>query len=247
MSERMSAGDPQVEPTGEQPKKGGPESRPDPWGVKRAENLLTSLNGVLSARVEVSPIGEVTAVHILSQAGTSPKQMVRNIESALLAQLGLKVDHRKISVAQTAEVKPIEALEQTAVKAQANRRQIVFQGIDVEPVGSLRVKMRVTLQVRGQNGEAEDEVADTKKSRMQGAARACVALLDRLLPESTIELEGLRMSEQFEGQIVVCGVRTVAGRDTKLLTGSAVVTESLEQAAVLAVLDATNRWLAART
>ena len=82
---------------------------------------------------------------------------------------------------------------------------------------------------------------------MQGAARACVALLDRSLPESTMELEGLRMLEQFERQLVVCGVRTVAGRDTKLLSGSSVVTESLEQAAVLAVLDATNRWLGTRT
>jgi hypothetical protein len=246
MSEAMSASDPQLEPTGEAPKTRR-DSRPDPWGVKRAENLLTSLQGVLSARVEVSPIGEVTAVHILSQAGIMPKQMVRNIESALLAQLGLKVDHRKISVAQTADVKPIEALEQSAVFEQASRRQIVFKGIDVEPIGSLRVNMRVTLQVRGVDGEAEDEVADTKKSRMQGAARACVALLDRSLPESTIELEGLKVMEQFEAQVIVCGVRTVAGRDTRLLAGSAVVTESLEQAAVLAVLDATNRWLMART
>nr|MDH3571900.1 hypothetical protein [Gemmatimonadota bacterium] len=64
---------------------------PDPWGVRRAENLLTSLQGVLSARIEVSPIGEVTAVHVLTGAGSSPKQMVRNVESALLAQLGLKI------------------------------------------------------------------------------------------------------------------------------------------------------------
>ncbi len=47
---------------------------PDPWGVRRAEGLLTSLQGVLSARVEVSPMGEVTAVHVLTHAGASPKQ-----------------------------------------------------------------------------------------------------------------------------------------------------------------------------
>ena len=58
-----------------------------------------------------TPLGEVSEVHILAQAGLQPKQLVRNIESALLAQLGLKVDHRKISIAQTAEVRPIEALE----------------------------------------------------------------------------------------------------------------------------------------
>ena len=72
-----------------------PEGVPDPWGVRRAENLLTSLEGILSARVVTTPLGEVSEVHILAQAGLAPKQLVRNIESALLAQLGLKVDHRK--------------------------------------------------------------------------------------------------------------------------------------------------------
>ena len=82
------------------------DNAPDPWGVRRAENLLTSLEGVLSARVVTTPLGEVSEVHVLAQAGLQPKQLVRNIESALLAQLGLKVDHRKISIAQTAEVRP---------------------------------------------------------------------------------------------------------------------------------------------
>ena len=98
---------------------GGLESPPDPWGVRRAENLLTSLEGVLSARVVTTPLGEVSEVHVLAAAGLSPKQLVRNIESALLAQLGLKIDHRKISVAQTADVRPIEALESGAVRERA--------------------------------------------------------------------------------------------------------------------------------
>ena len=48
-------------------------SSPDPWGVRRAENLLTSLQDVLSARIEVSPTGEVMAVHILTSAGISSR------------------------------------------------------------------------------------------------------------------------------------------------------------------------------
>src|SRR5215470_12524731 len=87
----------------------GPDGLPDPWGVRRAENLLTSLEGVLSARVVTTPLGEVSEIHVLAQSGLAPKQIVRNIESALLAQLGLRVDHRKISIAQTAEVQPLEA------------------------------------------------------------------------------------------------------------------------------------------
>ena len=108
----------------------GPGPIPDPWGVRRAENLLTSLEGILSARVVTTPLGEVSEIHILAQAGLQPKQLVRNIESALLAQLGLKVDHRKISIAQTADVRPIEALERDAVRDRVLQRGLLFENLE---------------------------------------------------------------------------------------------------------------------
>src|SRR5947209_2010840 len=97
---------------------------PDPWGVKRAENLIASLTGVLSARVVVTPLGEVSEIHVLTMSDMHPKQVVRNIESALMAQLGMKIDHRKISVAQTADVRPIEQMQEEAVRSRANKRVV---------------------------------------------------------------------------------------------------------------------------
>ena len=76
-----------------------------------------------------TPLGEVSEVHILAQAGLAPKQLVRNIESALLAQLGLKVDHRRISIAQTADVKPIEALERDTVRDKVLQRALLFESV----------------------------------------------------------------------------------------------------------------------
>ena len=90
-------------------------------------------DGILSARVVVTPQGEVTEVHVLTLSDVQPKQVVRNIESALMAQLGLKIDHRKISVAQTADVRPIEALQHEAIAARAKRRVVVFRGLEVRP------------------------------------------------------------------------------------------------------------------
>lgn len=217
--------------------------RPDPWGVKRAENLLTSLQGVLSARVVVSPIGEVTEIHILAQSGISPKQIVRNVESALLAHLGLKVDHRKISVAQTAEVRPIEALEGTAVRDQARRRGVVYRGLDVRPAGARRVELVVGLWVDGEDVTGSEEAADTPRARIQGASRAAVAAIDKVLPSFTFEFEGVKLIEAFDTELVVAGVHVLDGRVSTLLVGTAATRDSAEQAAVLAVLDATNRWV----
>src|SRR5215211_4122517 len=134
------------------------ESIPDPWGVRRAENLLTSLEGILSARVVTTPLGEVSEVHVLAHAGLAPKQLVRNIESALLAQLGLKIDHRKISIAQTADVKPIEALERESVREQVLQRAVLFEALSVAPgKRPHRIAITVTLSYRGRTEFAEEE------------------------------------------------------------------------------------------
>lgn len=224
-----------------------PEGVPDPWGVRRAENLLTSLEGILSARVVTTPLGEVSEVHVLAQAGLSPKQLVRNIESALLAQLGLKIDHRKISIAQTAEVKPIEALEKDAVRDRVLQRALLFENLAVAPGRRPhRILITVTLSYHGQTDAAEEETADTPRSRVEAAAKASVTVVDRLLMDSSIALEGAKIVEAFDREFAFVAVQGLGGRETILMTGTSEIKESAERAAVFAVLDATNRWTEAR-
>ena len=216
---------------------------PDPWGVRRAENLLTSLEGVLSARVVTTPLGEVTEVHVLANAGLAPKQLVRNIESALLAQLGLRVDHRKISIAQTADVRPIETLDRHAVHARSMHRGVLFEGLMLQPGRRpQRTMVQVALNCEGKSEAGEEEAPDTARGRLEAAARATVGVLDRLLPKGSMLLEGARLIQALERDVVFAAVQATSGRNTVLLTGTAEVRESPEQAAVLAVLDATNRW-----
>jgi len=220
---------------------------PDPWGVRRAENLLTSLEGVLSARVVTTPLGEVSEVHVLAQAGLPAKQLVRNIESALLAQLGLRVDHRKISIAQTADVKPIETLDRHAVRERSLRRPVLFEGLSVSAGRrAQRLVVQVSLSFEGRQEGAEEEAPDTVRGRVEAAARATVTVLDRLLNRGSMLLEGARVIQAMDRDVVFATVQGINGRDTILLTGTAEVRGSPERAAVLAVLDATNRWTEVR-
>lgn len=224
-----------------------PAQVPDPWGVKRAENLITSLTGVLSARVVVTPLGEVSEIHVLTASDVQPKQVVRNIESALMAQLGMKIDHRKISVAQTADVRPIEQLQDEAVRTRAKKRVVVFQGLEVRPSERpQRVLVRVKLSFEGREAEAEEQGTDTLRNRIEAAARAAAICLDQLLPDNSIALEGAQMVEAFDRKFVLVAVHGLGGREAQLLTGTAEIRESAERSAVLAVLDATNRWADAR-
>ncbi len=195
----------------------------------------------------VTPLGEVSEVHVLTTSDVQGKQVVRNIESALMAQLGLKIDHRKISVAQTADVRPIEQLQEEAVKTRAKRRVVMFQGLEVRP-GSRpqRVLVRVKLSFEGKDAEAEEQGTDTMRNRVEAAARATALCLDELLPDNSIALEGAQIIEAFDRKFVFVAVHGLGGREAQLLTGTCEIRESGERSAVLAVLDATNRWTDAR-
>jgi len=224
-----------------------PGQNPDPWGIKRVENLITGLTGVLSARVVVTPLGEVSEVHVLTRSDIQPKQVVRNIESALMAQLGFKVDHRKISVAQTADVRPIEALQNEAITVRAKQRVVVFRGMEVRPADRpQRVQVRVKLAYGDREASADELGTDTVRNRVEAAARAAAACLDQLIPDNSIALEGASMIDAFDRKFVMVAVHGLGGREAQLLVGTCEIRESAERSAVLAVLDATNRWVDAR-
>lgn len=226
---------------------GGSGQTPDPWGMKRVENLITALTGVLSARVVVTPLGEVSEIHVLTRSDMQPKQVVRNIESALMAQLGFKVDHRKISVAQTADVRPIEALHSEAINERAKRRVVVFRNLEVRPSDRpQRVHVRVKLSYGEKEAQAEELGTDTTRNRVEAAARAAATCLDDLIPDNSIALEGAQIIGAFDRQFVLVAVHGLGGREAQLLTGTCEIRESAERSAVLAVLDATNRWVDAR-
>lgn len=68
--------------------------------ANRAERLLASLAGVVSAHVVTDGAGRIVEIHVLAGAEVHPKQVVRNVESALSAGLGIEIDRRIVSVAQ---------------------------------------------------------------------------------------------------------------------------------------------------
>lgn len=72
--------------------------------IRRAEELIATLPGVISVRIVPSDMGAVDEIHVLTTDQVPPKNTVRNIESALMAHLGLRVNHRKISIATTLDV-----------------------------------------------------------------------------------------------------------------------------------------------
>jgi hypothetical protein len=82
------------------------------------------------------------------------------------------------------------------------------------------------------------------RSRVELAARATLlAIADADNREGQLGVQGVKVFDAFDRTFVFVAVSVRSGRDNKVLTGSVEMRESAESAGVLAVLDATNRWI----
>ena len=245
-----------------------PAPRPDGDGVspvagtllpiQRAEELLGTLPGVVNVRIISAPTGEVSEIHVLTTTAVSPKQTVRNVESALLAQLGMRVSHKKISVA-TSEGPAAEAIRANRVTppmgsvgevtgehpvVKSTRRRLYFEDVEVKRSRASGMSCRVTIRQGEEIFVGEATGLESDRLRVETAAKAAVAAVQQAdVARRTLSFEGARTISAFEREFVFVALTTRMGRETALLTGSAEIKDGVETASVLAVLDATNRWV----
>lgn len=269
---------------------------------EQAEELIRTLPGVVSVRVVDNGEGSIQEVHILTTSEIPGKQTVRNVESALFAHLGLRIDHRRVSVAAVSETpssasaprpptsSPLppssaphatSAFNGTSAANGANgsnganaahavptrkgghgadtegigvytptpglegpRRRIYFEDVEVRGSRARGVSCRVSLMKDGTSFIGEARGVDGDRARLELAARAsCLAIGDADGRDRQFGLEGVRVFEAFDRKFIFVGVTVRYGRNVRLLAGTCEVIDSAETAAVLAVLDATNRWL----
>lgn len=201
----------------------------------QVEKVIRQLRDVLSARVVVDKNGAIQEIHVLVSSNRSPKQVVRDIESALLASHGIVVDHRKISVAQ---------MQGALLRSLRNRLRVA----DVElNINGTKAEATVHLQ-RGSEtftGQAAGQGSQSNQLRLIAGATVRAVEQAYNMPDQ-IAVEDINPSVMVAGrQIVVAVVNMLSQYGEDVLTGSALVRNDLNRAVVNAVLDALNRRTAA--
>jgi hypothetical protein len=222
----------------------------DPWGLRRVERLLAALDGVTSVKIVPDGSGGIDEVHVLSGPDLGPKQVVRNIESALLAEFGLQIDHRKISVARVTgpdiatpdEPAPVPE----PVPAQAGER-FQLDAFQMERKAGQRAIARVTLIDGDKKFTGVADGPDFAKSRLEITGVALLKALEEAMEgRLTLSLEGVSKVDAVGRSMVVAVVYAAAGRKSLSLAGVAKISDSPEEAAIEACLHATNRWIGAK-
>ncbi|HEX3032984.1 MAG TPA: hypothetical protein VHS59_12255 [Bacillota bacterium] len=196
------------------------------------EEIIKQIKDVVSARIVSAETGEIAEVHVLASQHRSPKQVVRDIESALMASFGLAIDHKKISVAQLQVEEAEEVLPQ--LRPRLGKVELTVNGISAE------ARVSLTIAGTGYLGTATGTSAANNRLRLIAIA-TLNALEEYLGGACAIAVEAVSISQIGGREVALVGLSLVTAIDEEFLVGSALVKGDVFKTIVKATLDGVNR------
>jgi hypothetical protein len=207
--------------------------------VEDIEAALAQVGEIKAARVVADVDGAIQEIHVLALPTKPPKQLVRDIESTLMARFGLAIDHRKISIAQLGR-EMVETEEPAAVDRSSSVRPRIV-GINAS-VSGMVASAAVTLEISSREyvGKASGPASQT--GRMRQVANATLDALTQYVPDTTaFALEDVALLQLGRERVAVACVSLVTQFGEQSFTGSALVRQNDSDSIVRATLDAINR------
>ena len=195
-------------------------------------DLLGKLAGVQGAQLERDDGGEIVEIHILADDSRAPKQIVRDVLSALAAKFSLKIDHKIISVAQML----------SSAREEASRLR--YLGMEASYAGSeCRFKVRLTDAEKEYSGTADGGCA--RLARYKALARATAAALNVFLAgRASVSSEDIKLAELHGKDAVISEVIIHSQNGEEVFVGSCIERDDGGLSAIRATLDAVNRVIA---
>lgn len=200
--------------------------------VNDIESVVCRLKGIIAVSVVPDSNGGVSEVHVLAGSSRSPKQVVRDVESAVMARLGVPIDHKKISVAQVDEG-----------SAKYDHSRLKFSDVSIAFNGSrTEATVRLTKDAIVFSGSASGTTSPNAQMKLIASA-TLRAVEESGLPDAALVLEDATEVIAGGKRIALVVVNLAGDRGEEFLTGSAVMKQDVWKGVVNATLDAVNRRL----
>ena len=206
--------------------------------VEDIEAALSEVGEIQAARIVAAPDGSIAEIHVLALPTKAPKQLVRDIESTLMARFGIPVDHKKISIA---------LLGGDAIK---NQEPVQERSSTVRPrilsvnatVSGVLASASVILEIGGTEyvGNASGPASQTGRERL--VAQATLDAVSQYSDAAvSFALEDIKIVQLGRERVAVACIALVSGFGEQCFSGSALVRQNDHDSIVRATLDAINR------
>jgi len=214
--------------------------------AEKIENDLRTLNSVVSANIVLSPDGlEIDEVHIVATSERQPKQVVRDVETLILSNHDIRVDHKKISIAQIGDI-DLESIAVTSVSIEGpDGRQDRIRFVSaISNTYGLRWEINVELERAGIPSTAAANGAGSKQNKVRLVAQATAEALNNYLGDKqAVAIDEIQIVEGAVHKTAVVTLTHLTDRNEKVLVGSCLMEDDMPRAVVHATLDAINRAL----
>lgn len=206
----------------------------DPVQRAAVEAALTAVPGVVAARLVPGFAREVDELHVMTTLEKGPKQVVRDVQSTLMARFGVTTDHRVISVVQ---------LDEDDSPRTVPGRRVLISSVTVTQQG-LESAVEVVLTDGGEELVGHSSGPASTAGRRRATGRATLAAILPLLAENRmVELEGTEVTDVLGRRVALSLVHFHSVKGGWTVCGSAMVRDDESEAIARAVLDAVNRSL----
>lgn len=205
--------------------------------AEQIEDIVRQLKDVVSTRAVLGPSGRIDELHVLVHPKRAPKQIARDIESAVRAHLDVTLDYKKISIAQIQGHAPVGG------SAPARAPRLCFSDVSLNVTGS-----RAEASVHLRRGDALYTGTASGHASAYNQLRLIASAAIRAVEDSG-DRDGTMVVEDLQTDIALAGRKAVAvlvsalapPQGEELLTGSALIRQDVWKAVVNATLDAVNR------
>ncbi|MDY6827619.1 MAG: hypothetical protein SVV67_10760 [Bacillota bacterium] len=205
--------------------------------ARKIENIISQIQGVVSGRL-VCEDDKIVEIHVLADSSRSPKQVVRDIESAVLIKMGIELDHKQISVAQ---------LEPGVAPPPSNGVRLLLKSINYKTENS---QASVTVAISSDDAQFSKTAIgqNNRQNRLRLTASATLLAIEQYLKVENILFVGdIQITTLYGCELVVVAVCLHLDNREEILLGTALNRGDDLESAVRASLDAINRRLSVFT
>lgn len=197
------------------------------------EDTIGKIQGVKHIKI-VADEDVMQEIHIIANELRTPKQIVRDIESTLIAIYNYKVDRKIISIAQ---------IDDGTLRKVG---RVIYNGMTINSSES-SFQCEVKLTFDNQEYTAAIKGINTKNNRCKVVAGATLSTVEKIIGQGIyFDIDDVIISKSGSTEYVNVIITMLKNTIEKKLIGSAIIKSDVKEAIAKASLDGINRVIGAR-
>lgn len=195
------------------------------------ESTIEKLESIISCKIIEGEDGDFSEIHVVSNKARAPKQLVRDIQSLLIATYGIQIDHKMISIAE---------IPGEDIRKKDERLKIL--SISHDSIGE-----RANISIALEKGDKIFENSAQGINAMRNIDRMLVETTLKTVEEAcgyheTFVLEDIKRVTFTTAEAIVVIIGVYNGIEQRF-SGTSLIARDYNRAVVKATLDAINRYL----